>query len=73
MGGPSAKLYVPVFKASLLNYGSGGGDPPAKVWLSANCCVLALKLSLLYLGGPLAKVGSYAKCFVLVFKASMTY
>ena len=76
--GSSAKLCVPVFKASLFNY---PGGPSAKVCSSAKFCVLVFKLgvpvfkvSLLdYLGGPLAKVGLSANFGVLVFKASLLY
>ena len=52
--GSSAKLCVPVFKASLLDYLGGGQS--AKKCSSAKCCVLAFKASMLYPGGPSAKV-----------------
>ena len=68
--GSSAKLCVPVFKASLLDYWGIHLTkcvclPSVVYWHSRHLCCIQ--------GAPLAKVGSSAKCCVLVFKASMLY
>ena len=65
--GLSAKLCVPVFKASLLDYWGVHLTkcvclPSAVYWHSRHLCCIQ--------GGPLDKVGSSAQCCVLVFWGS---